>query len=136
MTERITARQFHEADGVEDWRVTGEGVCTYFRTGSFTAGARLLDALGGGLQRAGESRRRSTSLGVSPDSSKVFMTAETIRRLLRLLNRRLQRQHRCTAVGATLRRSGKTRRPGLRPGGQSGWNAGIRDRWEPRTEHR
>ena len=32
MTERITARQFHEAVGVEDWRVLGDGACTYFRT--------------------------------------------------------------------------------------------------------
>jgi len=46
MTERITARQFHEADGVEDWRVVGEGACTYFRTGSFAAGARLVHAIG------------------------------------------------------------------------------------------
>jgi 4a-hydroxytetrahydrobiopterin dehydratase len=45
MTERITPRQFHEADGVEDWRVVGEGACTYFRTGSFAAGARLVDAI-------------------------------------------------------------------------------------------
>src|SRR2546427_124468 len=45
MTERITPRQFHEADGVEDWRVLGEGACTYFRTGSFAAGARLLHAI-------------------------------------------------------------------------------------------
>jgi 4a-hydroxytetrahydrobiopterin dehydratase len=42
MTERITPRQFHEADGVEDWRVLGEGACTYFRAGSFAAGARLV----------------------------------------------------------------------------------------------
>jgi hypothetical protein len=26
--QRITPRQFHEADGVEDWRVLGEGACT------------------------------------------------------------------------------------------------------------
>jgi 4a-hydroxytetrahydrobiopterin dehydratase len=45
MTERITPRQFHEADGVEDWRVLGEGACTYFRTGSFAAGARLVQAI-------------------------------------------------------------------------------------------
>ena len=45
MTERITARQFHEAGGVEDWRVLGEGACTYFRTGSFEAGARLVHAI-------------------------------------------------------------------------------------------
>lgn len=42
MIERITPRQFHEAKGVEDWRVVGEGACTYFLTGSFAAGARLI----------------------------------------------------------------------------------------------
>ena len=45
MTDRMTARQFHEAGGVEDWRVLGEGACTYFRTGSFAAGARLVQAI-------------------------------------------------------------------------------------------
>ena len=45
MTERITARQFYEADGVEDWRVVGDGACTYFRTGSFVAGDRLVHAI-------------------------------------------------------------------------------------------
>jgi 4a-hydroxytetrahydrobiopterin dehydratase len=47
MSERITARQFHAADGVEDWRVIGDGACAYFRTGSFTAGARLVQAISG-----------------------------------------------------------------------------------------
>jgi len=45
MTERITMRQFHEAAGVEDWRVLGEGACTYFLTGSLAAGARLVHAI-------------------------------------------------------------------------------------------
>ena len=45
MTERITPRQFHEAAGVEDWRVLGEGACTFFRTGSFAAGVRLVQAI-------------------------------------------------------------------------------------------
>jgi 4a-hydroxytetrahydrobiopterin dehydratase len=51
MTEPIAPRQFHEVDGVEDWRVIGEGACTYFRTGSFEAGARLVHAISelGGL---------------------------------------------------------------------------------------
>jgi 4a-hydroxytetrahydrobiopterin dehydratase len=43
---RITPRQFSEADGVEDWRVLGEGACAYFRTGSFVAGTRLVHAIG------------------------------------------------------------------------------------------
>jgi 4a-hydroxytetrahydrobiopterin dehydratase len=46
MTERITPREFHEAAGVEDWRVLGEGgACAYFRTGSFAAGTRLVHAI-------------------------------------------------------------------------------------------
>ncbi len=45
MTDRITAQQFHESEGVEDWRVLGEGACAFFRTGSFGAGARLVAAI-------------------------------------------------------------------------------------------
>ena len=46
MTERITARQFHEATGVDDWRVVFAGACTYFQTGSFATGVALVDAIG------------------------------------------------------------------------------------------
>ena len=45
MSKPITMRQFHEAAGVEDWRVLSEGACTYFRTGSLAAGARLVQAI-------------------------------------------------------------------------------------------
>ena len=47
MSDYITARQFHEAEGVEDWRVVGEGACTYFRTGSFESAARFVHAVSG-----------------------------------------------------------------------------------------
>jgi len=46
MTEEITPLQFHESDGVEDWRVVFEGACAYFRTGSFAVGVALVDAIG------------------------------------------------------------------------------------------
>ncbi len=46
MTERIRPRQFHEAVGVEDWRVLFEGACAHFRSGSFAAGVALVDAIG------------------------------------------------------------------------------------------
>lgn len=45
MSKPISPRQFHEAEGVEDWRVVAEGACAYFRTGSFASGARLVDAI-------------------------------------------------------------------------------------------
>ena len=45
MTEGITPKQFHDSEGVEDWRVIGDGACAYFRTGSFAASARLVQAI-------------------------------------------------------------------------------------------
>jgi 4a-hydroxytetrahydrobiopterin dehydratase len=47
MTQRISARQFQEATGVEDWRVVlGDRACSYFRTQSFAKGVSLVDAIG------------------------------------------------------------------------------------------
>ncbi len=42
----IPPREFHEADGTDDWRVLAEGACAFFRTGSFAESARLVDAIG------------------------------------------------------------------------------------------
>ena len=46
MSDYITPTQFSESDGVDDWRVLGDGASAYFRTGSFAAGARLVQAIG------------------------------------------------------------------------------------------
>jgi 4a-hydroxytetrahydrobiopterin dehydratase len=43
--EFITPRQFHEADGVADWRVLESGACAFFPTGSFGASAALVAAI-------------------------------------------------------------------------------------------
>jgi 4a-hydroxytetrahydrobiopterin dehydratase len=45
METGITPRQFQASEGVEDWRVLGEGAFTFFRTGSFSSGARLVEAI-------------------------------------------------------------------------------------------
>jgi 4a-hydroxytetrahydrobiopterin dehydratase len=45
MTDRISPKQFHDSEGVEDWRVLGDGACAYFRTGSFIEGARFVQAI-------------------------------------------------------------------------------------------
>lgn len=42
---RLTARAFHDAGGVEDWRVLYWGAHAFFETGSFTDGARLVAAI-------------------------------------------------------------------------------------------
>jgi 4a-hydroxytetrahydrobiopterin dehydratase len=47
MSDAITARRFHETEGLGDWRVLGEGASIYFRTGSFAESARLVQAIGG-----------------------------------------------------------------------------------------
>jgi 4a-hydroxytetrahydrobiopterin dehydratase len=46
MTEGVTPAQFHEADGVGDWRVLFGQATAYFRTGSFAKGVALVDAIG------------------------------------------------------------------------------------------
>ncbi|MCK9496902.1 MAG: 4a-hydroxytetrahydrobiopterin dehydratase [Dehalococcoidia bacterium] len=45
MTESIMPTQFSEAEGVEDWRVVGDGARAYFATTSFAEGARFVQAL-------------------------------------------------------------------------------------------
>jgi 4a-hydroxytetrahydrobiopterin dehydratase len=42
---RITARAFHDADGVEDWRVLYAGAHAWFRASSFGQGARFVAAI-------------------------------------------------------------------------------------------
>jgi len=46
MTERITSRQFHAADGAGDWRVFPEGAYAFFRSGSVAASLKLVQAIG------------------------------------------------------------------------------------------
>ena len=49
MTDSITpisASAFHATDGLEDWRVLGDGAYAHFRTGSLTDAARLVQAIG------------------------------------------------------------------------------------------
>jgi 4a-hydroxytetrahydrobiopterin dehydratase len=46
MIDGISPKQFHESEGVEDWRVLGgDGATAYFRTGSLAAGARFVQAI-------------------------------------------------------------------------------------------
>lgn len=41
----ISARAFHEAEGVADWRVVGDGACAFFRTASIAQSAGLVQAI-------------------------------------------------------------------------------------------
>src|SRR5438067_13807503 len=44
--DQISPKQFRESEGVDEWRVLGDGANAYFRTGSLAAGARLVQAIG------------------------------------------------------------------------------------------
>jgi 4a-hydroxytetrahydrobiopterin dehydratase len=43
--ERITGKAFHDAGGVDDWRVLAWGAYAFYRTGSFAEGARFVNAI-------------------------------------------------------------------------------------------
>jgi 4a-hydroxytetrahydrobiopterin dehydratase len=45
MPDQISPREFHEAEGSEDWRVVAEGAVAFFRTESLGASAQLVAAI-------------------------------------------------------------------------------------------
>lgn len=46
MADRVTARQFHDSPGVEDWRVLWSVAFALYRTGDFATGLRLVQEIG------------------------------------------------------------------------------------------
>jgi 4a-hydroxytetrahydrobiopterin dehydratase len=46
MTDQITPREFHEAEGVDDWRVLFVGAYAHFNSESFAEGLALVNAIG------------------------------------------------------------------------------------------
>jgi 4a-hydroxytetrahydrobiopterin dehydratase len=46
MTDPISPSQFHQVEGLEDWRVVGDGACAFFRTRSIVEGIRLVQGIG------------------------------------------------------------------------------------------
>jgi 4a-hydroxytetrahydrobiopterin dehydratase len=47
MDDGITAREFHATEGLEDWRVVGDGACAFYRTASLVQSAALVAAIAG-----------------------------------------------------------------------------------------
>jgi 4a-hydroxytetrahydrobiopterin dehydratase len=46
MTDRISPEEFLGSEGVQDWRVVGDGACAFFRTDSFATSVRLVEGIG------------------------------------------------------------------------------------------
>jgi 4a-hydroxytetrahydrobiopterin dehydratase len=53
MAELITPKQFHDAAGVDDWRVLWSVAFAVFRTGDFAKGLKLVDEIGRVADAAG-----------------------------------------------------------------------------------
>lgn len=73
MTETITPQQFHEAAGIEHWRVMTNVAHTHFRTGSFAAGVALVDAIG----RLADAANHHPDVDLRPDGVTVRLTTTT-----------------------------------------------------------
>jgi len=73
MTETITPQQFHEAAGIEDWRVLTNVAFGHFRTGSFAEGVALVDAIG----RVADAANHDPHVDLRPDGVTVRLTTTT-----------------------------------------------------------
>jgi 4a-hydroxytetrahydrobiopterin dehydratase len=73
MTETITPQQFHEAAGIQDWRVLTNVAHAHFRTGSFAAGVALVDAIG----RLADAANHHPDVDLRPDGVTVRLTTTT-----------------------------------------------------------
>jgi 4a-hydroxytetrahydrobiopterin dehydratase len=73
MTETITPRQFHDASGVEDWRVMTNIAHAHFRTESFAAGAALVGAIG----RLADAANHQPDVDLRRDGVTVRLTTTT-----------------------------------------------------------
>ena len=46
-TDGITSRDFYAAEDTDEWRILGDGATTFYRTGSYSESARLVNAISG-----------------------------------------------------------------------------------------
>jgi len=73
VTERITPQEFHEAAGIEEWRVVTNIAYGHFRTESFAAGVALVDAIGS----LAEAANHHPDVDLRPDGVTVRLTTTT-----------------------------------------------------------
>jgi 4a-hydroxytetrahydrobiopterin dehydratase len=71
MTDRLTARQFHASDGVDDWRCLYHVVSAHFPTGSLRQGIALVDAIGRVVDDAGQEQ---LNVDLRPAGVTVFLS--------------------------------------------------------------
>jgi 4a-hydroxytetrahydrobiopterin dehydratase len=123
MSDHISPTQFRESEGVDDWRVLGDGANAYFRTGSFAAGARLVEAIselpGVDEQRPDVDVRHDgvtvRLLKISEDYAGMTRGIVEIARRISAAARKLGFSADPSAVQSVLVIPGATDRPGIMP---------------------
>jgi 4a-hydroxytetrahydrobiopterin dehydratase len=63
MDDGMTPDEFHESDGVADWRVLGEGAQAFWRTGSLSESARFVTA----IAAVAETADHAPDIDIRPD---------------------------------------------------------------------
>src|SRR6266542_2505552 len=106
MTETITPQQFHEAAGIEDWRVLTNVAFGHFRTGSFAEGVALVDAIG----RVADAANHDPHVDLRPDGVTVRLTTTTPDHFFWLSERDVEVARQISAAAASLT-SPPTHRP-------------------------
>src|SRR5437660_9047981 len=98
MTETITPQQFHETDGVEDWRVLTNIAHGHFRTGSFAAGVALVNAIG----RLADAANHQPDVDLRSDGVTVRLTTPTPDHFFWLSERDIELARQISAVAREL----------------------------------
>lgn len=83
MRDPITAKQFHDSDGIDDWRVVSGGASTVYRTPSFSAGAAFavtIAAIADDLDHHPDIdlRARSVTIRTSTHSEKALTEMDVV----------------------------------------------------------
>lgn len=71
----LSPDEFRAADGVEDWRLLGDGIYAFFGTDSFAAGARLVQSI---VELPEIDDRRPADIDLRPDGVTVRLTTITV----------------------------------------------------------
>ncbi len=90
MVDPLTPREFHEAVGIDDWRVLGVGASAYYRTGSFANGVRFVNEiaeLANAANHHPDVELRYSSVGVRLTTHEVGALSERDVQLAREISR-------------------------------------------------
>ncbi|MEX2274863.1 MAG: 4a-hydroxytetrahydrobiopterin dehydratase [Actinomycetota bacterium] len=98
MTETISPQQFHDAGGIEDWRVLTNVAHAHFRTGSFAEGVALVGSIG----RLADAANHYPEVDLRPDGVTARLTTTTPDHLFWLSERDVELARQISATAREL----------------------------------